>query len=358
MLMTRLAFSLVVFALVIAGSAPAQVLPAVSQELLTRAESGDAQAQFELGRAYEDGKGVPQDDTLAAEWFRKSAEQGNAQAQNSLGVMYALGRGVQRDKEEAVRWYKKAAKQDMAEALYNVAISYYNGEGVGEDLTAAYAWMTLAQSKGDPQAAEALKRMAGELRAGLSVSKFQLARMYETGDEIPQDSARAIDLYRQIAADDPNFRNGIAQFKLCQKYGNGEGVEKDLSQAKSWCRLAAKQGNSSAYLVLGLAAERGLGGPIDLKEASDWYEDAAIVGTSAGFMFSGELKLKTGSHDDQKAAYYWFFLAQKYKIPGSDTKLQQASIGLTDKEIAEQQKKATKWLREPHNERMSKLRLH
>ena len=327
-------------------------------ELTHQAQSGDAQAQFELGRAYEDGKGVAQDDAQAVEWFRKSAEQGNAQAQNSLGVMYALGRGVQHDKEEAVRWYKKAAKQGMAGALYNVAISYYNGEGVGEDITAAYAWMTLAESKGDPQAAEALKRMAGELRAGLSVSKFQLARMYETGEEIPQDPARAIDLYRQIAAGDRDFRNGAAQFRLCQMYANGEGVAKDFAQAKSWCRLAAKQGNSSAYLVLGVAAERGLGGPINLKEASDWYEDAAIADASAGFMLSGELKLKSGSHDDQKTAYFWFFLAQKYKISGSDAKLQQASIGLTDKEIAEQQKKATKWLHELRNDKMSKLKLH
>src|ERR1700747_2961427 len=68
-------------------------------EMVQRAEGGDAQSQFELGRVYEDGKDVPLDDDRAAEWFRKSAEQGNAQAQNSLGVMYALGRGVQRDKE-------------------------------------------------------------------------------------------------------------------------------------------------------------------------------------------------------------------------------------------------------------------
>jgi TPR repeat protein len=81
--MTRLAFSLVVFALVIAGSAPAQVLPAVSQKLLTRAESGDAAAQFELGRAYEDGKGVPQDDDRAVEWFRKAASRGKLRHKTS-----------------------------------------------------------------------------------------------------------------------------------------------------------------------------------------------------------------------------------------------------------------------------------
>jgi hypothetical protein len=95
-------------------SATAQVSPTTSQELLKRAEASDSQAQFELGRAYEDGKGVAQDDEQAVQWFRKSAEQGNAQAQNSLGVMYAQGRGVQGDREEAIRWYRKAAKQGPA----------------------------------------------------------------------------------------------------------------------------------------------------------------------------------------------------------------------------------------------------
>ena len=37
-------------------SATAQVSPATSQELLKRAEAADAQAQFELGRAYEESK--------------------------------------------------------------------------------------------------------------------------------------------------------------------------------------------------------------------------------------------------------------------------------------------------------------
>jgi TPR repeat protein len=159
--------------LVFAAPAPCQSATP-SAELTQHAQSGDAQAQFELGRAYEEGKGVQQDDERAVEWFRKSADQKYAQAQNSLGVMYALGRGVQQDKEEAVRWYKKAAKQGLAEGIYNVAISYYNGEGVGADMVAAYAWMTLAQSKGDPQAAEAVKRIGGEMKNEPAVGKFQL----------------------------------------------------------------------------------------------------------------------------------------------------------------------------------------
>jgi uncharacterized protein len=351
-------FSILIGGLLFLGLAGTYQNATLINGLAQRAESGDAQAQFELGRAYEDGKGVAQDDARAAELFRKSADQGNAQAQNSLGVMYALGRGVQQDKEEAVRWYKKAAKQGLAEGIYNVAISYYNGEGVGADMVAAYAWMTLAQSKGDPQAAEAVKRIGVEMKNELAVGKFQLALMYESGKDIPQDLARATELYRQVAAEDPAFRYGAAQFRLCKMYGNGEGVAQDYAQARSWCKLAAKRGNSSAYIVLGRAAEQGLGEPIDLREAFDWYQDAAMADSREGIMLSGDLKLKSGLHDDQKIAYYWFFIAQKWKIPGADAKLQQASTGLTNQEIVDQQKKATQWLHESRNQRMQRIKLH
>src|SRR5215204_1684155 len=53
----------------------------------TKAESGDAQAQADLGRAYSKGEGVKQSYSEAAKWYLKSAEQGNAIAQNALGEL-------------------------------------------------------------------------------------------------------------------------------------------------------------------------------------------------------------------------------------------------------------------------------
>src|SRR5437588_2119710 len=162
-----------------AQSKPAALASASISSLQQRAESGDAQAQFELGRAYEDGKNVAQDDAKAVEWFRKSADQGNVLAENSLGVMYALGRGVTRDREEALRWYKKAAKQGSAEAIYNVAISHFNGEGTEENIGMACTWMMAAQRKGDTQAADALKHIQQEMSNRLDRCKMDLALLYE-----------------------------------------------------------------------------------------------------------------------------------------------------------------------------------
>jgi len=97
--------------------------------LRTKAEAGDAVAQFQLGKAYETGNGTPQNDELAVNWYRKAAEQGNPAAENSLGVMFRLGRGVEKNQEEAVRWYRKAAKLGSPEAMFNLGAAHYNGDG-------------------------------------------------------------------------------------------------------------------------------------------------------------------------------------------------------------------------------------
>ena len=44
--------------------------------LIPLANQGDAIAQNNIGVMFEDGMGVPQDDNLAANWYRKAAEQG------------------------------------------------------------------------------------------------------------------------------------------------------------------------------------------------------------------------------------------------------------------------------------------
>ena len=65
---------------------------------------------------YERGRGVPQDDAEAAEWFRKSAIQGNRGGQYALGMMYESGRGVAENHIRAFAWYDLAAKQSLGPA--------------------------------------------------------------------------------------------------------------------------------------------------------------------------------------------------------------------------------------------------
>ncbi|MCB5279965.1 MAG: sel1 repeat family protein, partial [Candidatus Cloacimonetes bacterium] len=51
------------------------------------AEKGDGNAMGRLGRAYREGKGVPQDFDTAAEWMRKAADKNLGWAKNELAAI-------------------------------------------------------------------------------------------------------------------------------------------------------------------------------------------------------------------------------------------------------------------------------
>lgn len=335
-------------------------MPSQSGTLLQRAEAGDPKSQFELASAYEAGTGVTQNDELAVKWYRAAAGQDYPPAENRLGVMYSRGAGVNRDKTEALRWYKRAAKHRLPEACFNVAISYYNGDGVPEDPDLAYAWMLVAKDAGDRGAQEAANRMADELRGLVYFSKYKLAALYTRGDEIPQDLSHAAQLYLELANQEipENVIAGDAQYKMCELYATGKGVSLDYAQARSWCKKAAKHGVGFAYVVLGRMAEQGIGEEKNVSQAADWYQDAALLLVPDGFLASGKLRLQGSSHDDQKKAYFWFYLAQHYKITEADSFLQQAAGNLSDKELAEEQKLALRWIHMPMPEKVRQIKTH
>jgi uncharacterized protein len=81
------------------------------EQLMKRAEQGNAGAQFKLGVLYNKGEEVQRDLTQAAEWYRKAAEQGHAKAQFRLGRAFEKGKGVDLDLTQAQEWYAKAAEQ-------------------------------------------------------------------------------------------------------------------------------------------------------------------------------------------------------------------------------------------------------
>jgi len=85
-------------------------------------EQGDSHAQFSLGKMYDFGKGVQQDDTEAVKWYLQAAEQGNAKAQFNLAVMYARGKGVLQSGEAAADWYYKAGLSYLKEGKKDDAL--------------------------------------------------------------------------------------------------------------------------------------------------------------------------------------------------------------------------------------------
>jgi hypothetical protein len=92
-----------------------------------------ADAEYELGRCYQDGRGVEKDPVQAVAWYRKAADNLSVNAKYELGVMYANGRGVRKNDAVAVRWYRKAKWYGHAKAEHNLKVMYADGRAVPED---------------------------------------------------------------------------------------------------------------------------------------------------------------------------------------------------------------------------------
>ncbi len=76
---------------------------------MAAAESGDKEAQTNVGEIYERGLGGAPDYAKAALWYKKAAYQGYPRAQINLGFLYEQGRGVPVDPVAALKLYRQAA---------------------------------------------------------------------------------------------------------------------------------------------------------------------------------------------------------------------------------------------------------
>lgn len=143
------------------------------------AESGDADAAFNLGQAYRLGRGVTLNLGAAQSWFLRAAQTGHVDAQTTLGLLLFQNG----DQAQGLKWLKAAAVQGEPRALLVYGTALYNGDGVAQDRVLGYAYVSRAAA------------------AGLAPAKDTLAQL----DELlpPADRAKAMALSRAIPNGSP-----------------------------------------------------------------------------------------------------------------------------------------------------------
>jgi TPR repeat protein len=325
------------------------------EELMAKADKGDAIAQCNLGYRYEKGNGVPQDYTEAIKWYRRAAKQGQASAQCNLGQMYYHGKGVRTNLPEALKWFLKAANQDDASAQYNLGIIYDFGEGVKTNHAESLNWFLKAGNHGLAEAqydlgciyshaqsqpvdyAEAYKwfRRASEL--GMAKAQFNLAMMYNRGDGIEKDNVEAAKWYRRAAEQgDAEAENAVGY-----EYQYGEGVETNHSEALKWYRKSAENGYEYAQYNLGLMYANGEGVETNAAEAFKWYTKAAEQGLADAQFNLGSMYGNGESVPlDNVQTLKWFSLAAANGNELANECLPKLASTMTTNQIAEGQRLA------------------
>ena len=123
------------------------------------------QAQALLGHLYQRGKGVPQNERRAAKLLQQATDAGDAAAQSEYGMMLHKGQGVDQDQARAVEYWQKAAVQGGAPEMVSLGVALHKGLGVKQDKTKALALMSAAARQGDEQAVGFLARWDSEAAA-------------------------------------------------------------------------------------------------------------------------------------------------------------------------------------------------
>jgi hypothetical protein len=131
---------------------------------LQPAQQETPETQFEIGEAYESGRGVRADVKKALAWYEKSARQGYIKAKFKVAYLYYRGEGVKRNPAAAFPLMLEVARTGHARAQYHVGLMYQRGDGVTKNLDEAYRWHARAARNDYSPAEDEL----AELRARVS----------------------------------------------------------------------------------------------------------------------------------------------------------------------------------------------
>ena len=119
------------------------------------AESGDADAAFNLGQAYRLGRGVPLDLAAAQTWFERAAAKGHLDAETTLGLLlFQNGNRI-----AGLRWLKAASEKGEPRAMLVYGTALFNGDGAPQDPVLGYAYVSRAAAQGLPAAKDTLAQL-------------------------------------------------------------------------------------------------------------------------------------------------------------------------------------------------------
>lgn len=380
-----------------APAKPAAIDPAI---LLPKAMAGDLEAQYTLGRYYDDQAWTSLE---AQKWLRSAADKQHARAQDRLGWTYAVGKGVKQDYKQAQEWFQKAEKGGSSLARFHLGLLEWQGALAPRNLEKAYTWCDKADEglwdlayKLDPEAmmaiswmlmegmgrAQDLKKAADVLQEatdlGSAPALTLLGIAYRDGKLGEKDPAKA-EKALQKAAELGYAEAQVDLGELFDEYTDHKNDKgKDFSRAKQWYQKAAQQGHPRAvyrlgliqldgkgvaknpteavtlflqanlhatddfwkYLLndLGYVYERGQGVKRDVQEGQKYYRLAADQGSLEAQYNLGTISLEK---NNEKDAYKWYLMAAKKGHAMAQNNL--GTIYATGRTVKKNLDEAEKW---------------
>ena len=252
-------------------------------------------AQYSLAKMYIDLKEVPADQIeeyieKAGQLLRRSAEQGNAYASFELGKLYESGKVLEQEDHNAGVYYEKAfhgfsamleERQDD-NVLYRLGRMYKEGKGTEINTTAALECFEKASE-------------LGNVYASFEVVKHCMAN---------DDLLRGLEILQNLEAQG----NEQAMYQLAKLHLDEASTVYDPEKGLKYCLKSAEAGNLFAQCLAGKNHLKGIKGVIeaDVLKAMEYYETAAQKGSNQAMYQLAKLYLDEAGtvYDPEKGWSY------------------------------------------------------
>jgi|LAHS01.1.fsa_nt_gb uncharacterized protein len=187
--------------------------PRSLEEFLKAEALGDVDSSLILGYAYLGGRGIEKSVSKAKKHFLKALPSKNPWAYLGLVSLYA---SEVKDKKKTAYWFEKASQAGIVDAMLAYGEALLKGVVVEPHPLKGRKYLKMAALKGSPEAA------------------YDLAKIYEDGDGVKIDQAKALSYYL-IAA-----QGGYppALFRLHEK---GAHEAEPSKRTLEWVKLASRK---------------------------------------------------------------------------------------------------------------------
>ena len=215
--------------------------------LLKKAEAGDRDTQFQLGREIH-SHDCEKECGPAKFWISRSAEQGHVNAQEFLVTVYGEDARVAVDLEKSVYWYRKAAERGDCHAQLELGNCYAEGRGVPVDHYEAMWWyLTAAEHPGESRSfGDAWFKDIRWLDNQYAVEAWRkIGACFLSGIGMGKDEAEAYAYYSLVGQDSETDRKAIADLEAKLKPSElnaGKRRAKELREKLNAKRQQAGQG--------------------------------------------------------------------------------------------------------------------
>ena len=207
--------------------------PAAFQEMQRLADTGNAQAIYNLGYMTQVGQGTVKDEKKAAQHYQDASNKGFAQASYTLAQAYHKGDlGITKNNQKYKEYLDKASKQGSDEAIVETAkILFEQGKPEydqiavqkllpllrkdyypAKHLKTIYDLSVGVKNKNPIMQAQAIDSLKDLAKKGYAPSLMVLGNMLANGGIVDQDLEQAKNIFTRLAAANyPNAKESLAK---------------------------------------------------------------------------------------------------------------------------------------------------